>query len=162
MALENKMSWNALAYLLKDITTYDPKTVVVALLNTLEKLHLKMVEKDVEDLLPNADYKEHEDEGINMEASIDYMEENQIVEDHVDVTSSIEDNNHIYEDKIETMVNENDIEVLEVVKETFDTENPFDSKNIKGNSEVKYDDKHLIENEEYEVRNDNGHEVDYK
>ena len=42
MALENKLSWKALAHLLKDITSYDPKTAVVALLNTLEKLCSKV------------------------------------------------------------------------------------------------------------------------
>ena len=39
MALENKMPWNALAYLLKDTTTYDPKQVIETLLKALEKLH---------------------------------------------------------------------------------------------------------------------------
>ena len=118
------MSWSTLAYLLKDITTSDPETVVVTLLKALEKLHLKILGKDIEASLPNADDTEHiEREGFN--------EENQIVEDDVDVTSSIEDNNYVYEDNTETMVNEFGIEVLEVVKETFDTENPFDSKKIK-------------------------------
>ena len=55
LALENKMSWNALAYLLKDITSYDAEAVVVSLLKALEKLHFKTQEKDFEVSLPNSE-----------------------------------------------------------------------------------------------------------
>ena len=55
MALENKMSWIALANLLKDLFTYDPKQVIDTLLKALEKLHLKMLEKDNGKSLPNVE-----------------------------------------------------------------------------------------------------------
>ena len=52
MALENKIPWNSLAHLLKDVTTYDPKQVIDTLLKVLEELHLKTQEKslDVDDI----------------------------------------------------------------------------------------------------------------
>ena len=43
MALGNKMPWNTLASLLKDIVPYDSKEVIVeSLLTALEKLHMKL------------------------------------------------------------------------------------------------------------------------
>ena len=49
LALEKKMPWNALAYLLKDTTTYDPKQVIENLLMALEKLHLKLADVSLPD-----------------------------------------------------------------------------------------------------------------
>ena len=58
MALENKMSWNALANLLKDQTTYDPKQVIDTLLKALEKIHLKTPEDD-DEYTNNSLHSEH-------------------------------------------------------------------------------------------------------
>ena len=45
MALGNKMPWSTLASLLKDITPYDSKEVIIdTLLTALEKLHMKLAE----------------------------------------------------------------------------------------------------------------------
>ena len=87
--------------------------------------------------------------GINDKASIKFIEKNKIVEDHVEVSSRNEENHHVHKDNTETMENENEIEVLEVVKETFNTETK--------STEVIYDDRYLSEND---VTNNTGHEVD--
>ena len=145
MALESKMSWSALAYLLRDITTYDPETVVVTLLKALEKLYLNTLRKDIEDSLPNADDTENnEDQDFTEATSIEYIEENKIFEEN-------EDNN-------ETIENDYDIEFIDVDNGTFDTENHFDLKERKYHTEEYYNDKyfgvginaaHEIDNEWY-------------
>ena len=50
MALGNKMPWSTLASLLKDISPYDSKEVIIeSLLKALEKLHLKLEEMSLPD-----------------------------------------------------------------------------------------------------------------
>ena len=102
MALEDKMPWNTLAHLLKDITIYDPKQVIDTLLKALEKIQLKMQEN-------NHDYENnsllYEDD--SEETSIEANKVDQVV-----IDPSTED-----------VVKENDrddIEFLELVKETIE------------------------------------------
>ena len=97
MTLESKMAWDTLANLLKDLTTYDPKQVIDTLLMALEKIHSKLIEKELADSLPNPDDVEH----VEREGFTEVYEENEIVEYHSKVTSSIEDNNHVNEDYTE-------------------------------------------------------------
>ena len=160
MTLENKMSWIALASLLKDLFTYDPKQVIDTLLKALERMHLKMLEKESDDSLQNVnDTEDVEKERFIKETSIELnggtevATENtaEINEDHIETLEVTEET---VEEELpvvnyEPIGNENDIEVLEVVKETFDTENLFDLKKRKQYSEVNYDDKYLSENEEH-------------
>ena len=50
MALGNKMPWKTLASLLKDITPYDSKEVIIdTLLAALEKLNLKLADVSLPD-----------------------------------------------------------------------------------------------------------------
>ena len=170
MTLESKMSWIALASLLKDLFTYDPKQVIDTLLKALERMHLKMLERESDDSLQNVDDTEDvEKERFYKETSIDLNGGTEVALENTGET--IENNietlevtkESVEEDlpvvNYETIVNENDIEVLEVVKETFDTENHFDLKKRKKHSEVIYDDKDLSENEEHKVDDNAGHEL---
>ena len=159
MTLENKMSWIALANLLKDLFTYDPKQVIDTLLKALERMHLKMLEKESDDSLQNVDDTEdvekerfYKVKSIKLNGGTEVATENtaETNEDHIE---TLEVTKETVEEELpvvnyETIVNENDIEVLEVVKETFDTENLFDFKKRNQYSDVNYDDKYLSENEE--------------
>ena len=109
MALENKIPWNALGYLLKDTTTYDPKQVIETLLKELEKLHSKMLETDPiheESLAENV-----EKERFNEVASIKFDETYKVHNDQVD--SNISDF-HSIKGKSKTV--EDDIKILEMVE----------------------------------------------
>ena len=129
MALENKMSWNALANLLKDTTTFDPEKVVEILLKALEKLHLKMQEKD-------DNYEESLLEGK------ENIDTNKV--GHLEVDSSIGDH-HSIKDKSETV--EDDIEVLDVVEETMNEEMPVDLKEQTNDFEETSENKNLSVND---------------
>ena len=97
MALENKMPWNALANLLKDQTTYDPKQIIDTLLKALEKIHLKTLEDDDEytnNSLPD-DMEDGEEERFHEKASLEVIGDTKIVRDLVDVDSIIEDDNSV-------------------------------------------------------------------
>ena len=121
LALENKMPWNVLAYILKDTTSYDPKQVIENLLKALENLHSKMLEKDhnYEKAIP--DEKENvEEERFNEEALLEAFETNKV--DHVEIDSSIEDHRSMKD--FEAF--EDDSEALEIVDETMDEEMSFD------------------------------------
>ena len=120
MALENKISWKALANLLNDTTTFDPEKVVETLLKALEKLHLKMQEKDCDyededNSDPDEDdKKDMEEEGIDDEKSIEWTGENDVIGSDriVVVDSSIA----IYQSIKEYKSMETDIEFLEETK----------------------------------------------
>ena len=79
MALENKMPWNALANLLKDVITYDPKQVIDTLLKALEKLHLKILKYN-HDVL-----RDDKEEAFIEKTSTEFIGENKIARDHVEV-----------------------------------------------------------------------------
>ena len=129
MALGNKMPWNTLASLLKDITPYDSKEVIIEiLLKALEKLHLKLADMSVT-------YFEEE----SNETSIELNEENEVVTnddvEHSEKDSSADnslnapqnktkENDYIV--KLETI--DDDIEVLDIMKETIheETNNELD------------------------------------
>ena len=90
-----------------------------------------------------------EEESFNEQASIGYIGENKIVMDNLEVNSGIEEDNFVKQNEIEIL--EDDVDLLEVVKETFDAGNPFDLKERKYFSEVNHDGKYLSENEEQSV-----------
>ena len=151
MALQNKISWKALANILKDTTSFDPKKVVETLLKALEKLHLKMQEKDCDyeqqkdDSFPDEDDKEDlEDEGLNDETSIEWNGENEVVGSDriVVVDSSIAIDQSIKEYNGKTMEDGN--EFLEETKETIIEEMPLNT--TQGIHDFNESDKEMKEN----------------
>ena len=136
LALENKMPWNALAYLLKDTTTYDPKQVIENLLKALEELHLKTLETDPNYKESLADETENvAEERLNEETSSNFIEANKVYNDQVD---SIISDFHSIKGKSKTV--EDDIKILEMVEEilnegTNDFEETFEERNLSENDE---------------------------
>ena len=139
MALGNKMPWSTLTSLLKDITPYDSKEVIIeSLLQALEKLHLKLAKMSSSDF---------EDELFNNETSNELNEESEAVfnDDFEQLKKATADNSlNTPQDKtkandyvvmLETV--DDDIEVLEVMKKTIHEEE---------NNELD-DNKHLSEDE---------------
>ena len=158
MTLENKMAWDTLANLLKDLTTYDSKQVIDTLLKALEKLHLKTLPNNHDyskNSLPDVDYSEDIEDGrFNEESTAECIGENTIVRApaYVEMDSIIRNDDSVNEAKAELV--EDDIELLELVKETIDEEIPSDMKEQTKNSVVKYAE-YLSENIEQET-----HEID--
>ena len=150
MALQNKISWKALANILKDTTSFDPKKVVETLLKALEKLHLKTLEKycDYEhkdNSVPDEDDKEDmEEEGIDDKISIEWNGENEVVGSDriVVVDSSIAIDQSIKEYNGKTMEDGN--EFLEETKETIIEEMPLNT--TQGIHDFNESDKEMKEN----------------
>ena len=88
MALEDKMPWNVLVYLLKDTTTYDPKQVIETLLKALKKLHLKTLDNNHDYTNNSLPDDEIEEDRFPEKTSLKVIEESKSVRDLDDVHSS--------------------------------------------------------------------------
>ena len=155
MTLENKMPWITLENLLKDLTTYDPKQVIETLLKALKKLHLKILKNNQDytiNSLPGVDDIEGaEEERFHEKTSLEVIGETKIVRDLDEEYSSIGDNNSVNEDITESV--EDDIEILEVVRETIEEEIPFDKKKQTNDLDVTCDNEYLGKNVDGKVQN---------
>ena len=120
MALQNTMPWKTLAILLEDLspTLSEAREVINILLKELETLQLSLQRKQKE--LEN--YQEEnvtssEDNNVSdYQESKNCLQNEQVVDDDVGQYNSL----------LEIQTSEDEIEVLEVVKEKFNDEMRFD------------------------------------
>ena len=119
MALQNNMAWKTLAMILKDLapTLNETREVISILLNELEELQsiLKMKDEELETYRNNGDSEDTQKVCFEAQINTDDVQENKLCS---------------FVKETETM--ENEIEVLEVIKDSIDEEMYFDmSKNSK-------------------------------
>ena len=139
MALKNDMPWKTLAIILKELTPtlVETREVICILLKELEKLQSTLKKKDKElKMYQNSNFTEESQENIVENHNIGMVTES--IPDNQRCINNQEHNSAI-ETEFETL--DNEIEVLEVVKESI---------NDKMYLDMNKDSKHVNENDEHD------------
>ena len=148
MALENKIPWKSFGSFLMDITQSleDSRQVMTILLEKLEALHFKLLKKEDETKL-------HEKEAMKLVSESTKQttitkDDLYEIENNVNIADELDKQNFLPE--IEAI--DNDIEVVEVIKEKIDDNMYLEfnesDKSSEGDMQVSENDKDDLENEE--------------